>query len=1087
MKKLLFRLCTILLLCIAQSSYAQLAPFTIGVTATHQTCLGNGSLSFTINGTTPGASIEFEVYLLPNTTTPVTTVTVNNAQNLVAGNYMVLATQTLNNTFNTATGNATIIDNIVPLSYTAEGMLCGTTGTITVNVLSGTAIGYEIIAGPVLVGQQASNVFTGLPAGQYQVRVYDACGDAFVTTVQLQAAVTGIDFFGQEFPYGQLPSCNTITVKHSFSAVLNGAQILWPLNFEFIVHPPGGGANVVVTQQVEMGTVPQINSLFTELPFYNDQEYSYDVVITDACGNEFAYNEFIINRKFDFVAGLETDSCNNFYFGFIMANYRLPGSIAFTNAPAGFNPGAYNTSYPAITTEALVYGSDSNPLPYGDYTIQITDACGRTATHDIQILGEGIPLATGSVEQATCQGLIYIKTAFNRNIVSVHIVAAPAGYAVPQDVSSYIDGYEFLIGNMPLGDYVLELVDECGNSHTIPVSIIAPPVNYNVSSGQAPGCNVGEGSVVLFITGNVLDTVSITVAPDDFGQLPFDASAGISEDGSAVYLNSLPAGTYTFEMTDTCGNLRTTTLEIEGYEIFNNNTQIIPNCGSFDIDLKFSDNTQSLPVTFWLQKFNEVTQQWENPLTGQPFTGVFSPQNSYQLFNNQYNANNPFTGTFRIVKAFYVLPNGTNYTANYCTNQIYTFTYTGKPQITAAYAFPCDNGLAEVIIEATGKAPLQYSITTKNGQPFVVNNAGSNVFLALEEAVYNFQVTDACSNVINILYDITTLNPLEIEGDGFCNGGISYLTVPQYTFLTYRWWKEGNPGTILSTINTLDFPAFIPQDDAGTYMLHIVSTTPGSCIDTVLQYTTPLQVPQAGNDATIAFCDPDLSIDLSAYLSGTYDDGGTWQNVSNAGTLTGSVFVTAAVPSGTYVFKYIVNRCDGTDTALITLEIGNIPFEVAIEGSCTGTDFVLGITNLASLTNVKTIVWSGPAGYNYTGTEAAITGLAPGDYKVTVTNTDGCKGTATLNVPNTGCTISKGVSPNGDGLNDNLNLAGLNVKYLKIFNRYGLQVYEKENYIDEWYGQSDKGDLVTGTYFYAITLLDGKQVTGWVYLQRDMH
>ena len=103
-----------------------------------------------------------------------------------------------------------------------------------------------------------------------------------------------------------------------------------------------------------------------------------------------------------------------------------------------------------------------------------------------------------------------------------------------------------------------------------------------------------------------------------------------------------------------------------------------------------------------------------------------------------------------------------------------------------------------------------------------------------------------------------------------------------------------------------------------------------------------------------------------------------------------------------------------------------------------------------------------------------------------MTNGEGCTAEALIPVDNTSCSIPRGVSPNSDGWNDSFDLSNLDVREIKIFNRYGLKVYEAQNYIDEWRGQSDKGDLPTGTYYYVITLSAGKQVTGWVYLQREI-
>lgn len=89
-----------------------------------------------------------------------------------------------------------------------------------------------------------------------------------------------------------------------------------------------------------------------------------------------------------------------------------------------------------------------------------------------------------------------------------------------------------------------------------------------------------------------------------------------------------------------------------------------------------------------------------------------------------------------------------------------------------------------------------------------------------------------------------------------------------------------------------------------------------------------------------------------------------------------------------------------------------------------------------------------------------------------------------------GCTslsnadIPRGISPNGDNKNDFFDLSDYCIEELKIFNRYGLEVYQAYNYTNEWYGQTDNGDLPGGTYFYMIRLGNGKKITGWVYINK---
>ncbi len=127
--------------------------------------------------------------------------------------------------------------------------------------------------------------------------------------------------------------------------------------------------------------------------------------------------------------------------------------------------------------------------------------------------------------------------------------------------------------------------------------------------------------------------------------------------------------------------------------------------------------------------------------------------------------------------------------------------------------------------------------------------------------------------------------------------------------------------------------------------------------------------------------------------------------------------------------------------------------------------------------------------------------IAPGTvgtqtYSV-VMSAGGCSGTDSVDIrlyTIGNCVISQGLSPNGDGFNDTLDLTFLNdrtgIKKLQIFNRLGTLVFEKINYINEWAGQTNGGDdLPTGTYFYVIDLngndaVYGNQHTGWIYLNQ---
>lgn len=83
------------------------------------------------------------------------------------------------------------------------------------------------------------------------------------------------------------------------------------------------------------------------------------------------------------------------------------------------------------------------------------------------------------------------------------------------------------------------------------------------------------------------------------------------------------------------------------------------------------------------------------------------------------------------------------------------------------------------------------------------------------------------------------------------------------------------------------------------------------------------------------------------------------------------------------------------------------------------------------------------------------------------------------------CPIQKGISPNGDGVNDSFDLSNHGVMYLRIYNRWGAEVYSYGNgYTDQWKGQDKNGKILPdGTYYY-IVIANSKERTGWVQLNK---
>ncbi|WP_316800432.1 PKD domain-containing protein [Pedobacter frigidisoli] len=110
----------------------------------------------------------------------------------------------------------------------------------------------------------------------------------------------------------------------------------------------------------------------------------------------------------------------------------------------------------------------------------------------------------------------------------------------------------------------------------------------------------------------------------------------------------------------------------------------------------------------------------------------------------------------------------------------------------------------------------------------------------------------------------------------------------------------------------------------------------------------------------------------------------------------------------------------------------------------------------------------------------------PGKYQVTLTafTTNGCAHSIILNdlvlLDAAAMLIPNSFSPNGDGINDELNVNVTNLKHfsLRIFNRLGNQVFFTQNIFDSWKGDLKGNPVPVGAYFYVFDGVDlfGKEV-----------
>lgn len=305
-----------------------------------------------------------------------------------------------------------------------------------------------------------------------------------------------------------------------------------------------------------------------------------------------------------------------------------------------------------------------------------------------------------------------------------------------------------------------------------------------------------------------------------------------------------------------------------------------------------------------------------------------------------------------------------------------------------------------------------------------------------------------------------------------------YTDVGFYTLYVTDYEYILSNGTSTTTQTSVDFTGVTP----GTYTLIVHDLITG-CFSEPYTFTID---PFVFANPVLAFtyvspvCISDSTNPLPDTSVAGFSTGGTFAgNNSNivVDSSTGEVDLSSSFPGTytiTYTFAQDATNCINSGTSQYELVINSeeVPTFNDVE-VCIGSDFQLPLQSIEGYDGT----WS-PA-------VADVSVLGSTTYYFTPNNAS-CSQVGELVVFVESCTIPKGVSPNGDGLNDSWDLSGFDVKKVEIFNRYGKEVYSKSNYTNEWVGKSNNGnELPDGTYYYVIQFNDMASRTGWVYINRE--
>lgn len=1065
-------------------SYGQLSDFTLALNVINETCTNNGSVEMTVSNTTGGTTIIYELFLAPDFVNVVAETTNTSFSGLAGGSYRLVATQSNGTDTNTQQQNFELADLVEPLDFNISDSAvtdCELSSTLIVNVTSGNPTFYEITSGPETRPVQTSNQFIGLTTGTYIIRVFDDCNDAI--TKEYNFVVGGSNVLAIAAPI--LPeiytSCTSLTLVNKITS--SNGLLLYPLVVNYTVTGPGGSAPQSYTQNITSGPT-DVLELSQLVNLYGISSFTLKVKITDNCNNVFE-SEFTVDPSPKISVQKETGECGKLFFKISVVNYFPPLTLNFTQ-PAGFNAVSYNMQYPGPYNNApIIFGSTTNTAPYGDYKVSIKDGCARTKLLEFKLEKKVLkPVVT--VKNNGCGsafGSLNIKMPNSQQIVSISIVQAPTTYTgtLPQNVSANLDSQgAYVNANLPVGQYKFKLTDDCGETYDLDVEIPAFVFGELVSEAR-PSCTPIFGSVKLSHTTEKIVNVIITSAPPAFEQsIPYNVSFNINADG-IFYMANLPLGNYTFNVTDSCGFIQTTSVEILGYNSSSAGFLIERKCGAFDITIEDTDESIS-GKSFWLQKFFPETNTWGHPYTEVAFTEGTIPTTTtaLSLANNQTVANIFLLGDFRIIKVFKTFDNGS--ANSECSDLYASFTIDAQLVISGAYNLSCnkDTSANDVIIEAEGAGPFNFQITS----PYIFDNGTNNIFNDLAEGVYNFRVTDDCGNVKNIYVEVRTLSALTLankpqsmlvcrtDGDQF---GVFSLIDQNAQILGNQ-----NP-------NKYNVTYHISQSDADEGINPLpagyANISNPQIIYARVQYKTYEFCYATTSFKIFAGLQPILSAETPVFLC----EGFTKTITAEPG------FSSYEWSTGETTPSINVN-----DEGTYTVTVKNVYEDFSCDAS---KDFVVELSNKATFQNIDISDWTssdnsvvvlvtGLGNYSYSldnvnfQSSNTFTNLLPGLYTVYVKDENGCGSInsdfALLNYP-------KFFTPNGDGFNDKWHVQFSNEEpnmNIEIFDRYGRYLKNIKSGEEGWDGNYNGNPLPSSDYWFAITREDGKTYRGHFTLKR---
>lgn len=620
------------------------------------------------------------------------------------------------------------------------------------------------------------------------------------------------------------------------------------------------------------------------------------VSIIDSCGdNLVTYTARDIKNKWDFIPDFSLN-CNRLvinsiaFTGFIFQPYTITASAGFIN-----NAGEPDSSVASIVSSfphsipGIPFGA--NPL---ELRISITDSCGTIVRY---IKDLSFVLSEPSSEPSGCGDIkITLEPEGNYSL--------PVTYSVLPDSGAGSNTTGVFI--LSPGTYIFTATDSCGKMFAMPPKTfqrgwqLAPVeqsslchVGFITHRIAVPSASYGKLTLAQYTGGMPVAPGAVPINNKVFRSFANGCvSCNITDVTGewAAFDSTLPAQTYSYILTDSCGKSDTVSVtnNTDGYTGFFRNTRVINKCINR----------------------GDIIASWRNdgPVWNTVNVAVLTLSgNPIFIFNTTSNTNMITHPNGQTLLSDY--PPGTyivEYSFSSCSlryaDTVTIAAYLQPVVIAAEGLSSCGTAGSTVIVTgASGLAPYSYQIVGSTPGNFTSTAQSNPVFnMPATQATVTVRIVDACLNSVTRTVAVTKAYPPVIRSNpaifASCTLPFSFslYTDSLYNGSVFEWTKITGTNAGSSVVGNRPSLALIYHSPADTGTWRVRVRVPNTCYDFSAYFTVPpVAVTCMANLSGMVLNDANGLSDNTVNGRGT-NAGGLYVSLINEG---GTVAALAAVAS----------------------------------------------------------------------------------------------------------------------------------------------------------------------------------------------